>query len=93
MEVRAVVLAVHVEPGDAEELRSQGLEVHTFAKPPSLRELAEAALELRKHHPRARLLVAGPERLVRQLAERYPPLVDVPLSSAGAKAVLAALDS
>jgi hypothetical protein len=75
----------------AEELRSRGIEVHALGRP-SLRELASAALEARKRHPRAKLIVAGPERLVRQLVQKYPPLADVELFSADPASVLAALD-
>lgn len=47
----------------------------------SLRQLAAAALQMRKEQPRATLVVAAPERLVRELERRYPPLLDVALTS------------
>ncbi len=46
-----------------------------------LEALAAAALELRKQDPYATLVVAAPERLVRELQRRYPPLVDVVITS------------
>jgi hypothetical protein len=67
------------------------VETHGLAKA-TLKELAAAALELRKRHPRARLLVCGPERLVRQLERRYPPLVDVAIDQVSADSVLTALN-
>ncbi len=48
---------------------------------PKLEALAAAALELRKRHPYATLVVAAPKRLVRQLERRYPMLVDVAITS------------
>ena len=87
----AVLLAVSIPPTDAETLREHGIEVHTCDRPPSLRELAAAALELRKRHPRLPLVVCGPKKLVEKLRQRYPPLVDVPLNTATAQAVLAVL--
>jgi len=88
-----MLLAVSITASDANQLRAHGVEVHLVEGKPSLQELAGRALELRKLHPRARLMVAGPEKLVRRLAERYPPLVDVELAEAKAAAVLATLDS
>jgi hypothetical protein len=72
-------------------LREHGIEVRTFDRPPSRRELAAAALALRKQHPRLTLAVAGPPAVVRELERRYPALVDVTLHVTKAAAVIAAL--
>jgi len=90
-QLRAVLLATSVEAHDADALREQGIEVHVLEQPPSLRELAGAALELRKRHPNLPLLVAGPPKLVRQFERRYPPLIDVALASTSAATVLSGL--
>jgi hypothetical protein len=83
---------VSIDPADAAALSQHGVEVNVLEKPPSLRQLAAAALELRKRHPALPLLVAASASLVRRLQQRYPPLVDVPLTSTTAPTVLAWLD-
>ena len=90
MEVTALVVATDLSPADAERLSTSGIEVRPVK--PSLDELAAAALELRRQHPRLTLVVAGPRRLVSQLEQRYPPLVDVPVFDVSAGAILAALE-
>jgi hypothetical protein len=90
-DARAILLAASITAADAEALQAQGLVVHTFVRPPSLRELAAAALDLRKRYPRLPLIVAGPQPLIKNLEQRYPPLIDVPLVSAEPEMVLAAL--
>jgi hypothetical protein len=57
----------------------------------TVRELARAALEARKAHPRARLFVAGAAKLVRELERRYPPLVDVAVAAGSREAIEEAL--
>ncbi|HLG73970.1 MAG TPA: hypothetical protein VK009_26420 [Chloroflexota bacterium] len=52
------------------------LKVHLVGSP-TLEALVPAALELRKLHPRAKLIVAAPARVVRELERRYPPLIDL----------------
>ena len=67
--------------------------MHVLRQPPTLPELAAAALALRKAQPMLPLLVAAPEKLLRQLKRDYPPLVDVPLTASNPSAVLQGLQS
>jgi hypothetical protein len=71
-------------------LQAQGVEVHAPTRK-RLADLAAAALEIRKAHPRLPLIVSAPERLLRKFERRYPPLVDVPIPNATAGLVLAAI--
>ncbi len=89
---KAVVLATSTSDTDAEALCRQGVEVHAFASAPSLQDLATAALTIRKRHPRLRLLVAAPDRVLRSFARRYPPLLDAGLLAVTPAAVLSALE-
>ena len=86
----AVLVSVGQCP-DVAVLRERGIEVRIFDRQPSLTELANAALEIRKLHPRLPLLVAGPPKLVRQLERRYPALIDAPLPSSAPPEVMEAL--
>ena len=90
-EPRGLLLAAAIEATEAAALSEQGIEVRSFERLPSLSELAGAGLELRKAHPRARLLVSGPVKLVRQFERGYPALIDVPLTDTRPETVLAAL--
>jgi hypothetical protein len=87
-----VLLAVSLTPEAAEALRKRAVEVHVFEGPPKLRELADAALELRKQHPRLTLLVSGPDKLLAELRNHYPSLVDVPIAATDRHAILEAVD-
>jgi len=88
---RGLLLAIGIVHTNAEELQAQGIDVHELGRTATVEDMAAASLELRKRHPRARLLVAGPERLVREFERRYPPLLDAALTSTSPAAVLAAL--
>ena len=90
---QALLLAASISPADADALATHEVEVHSFARTPSLPELAAAALELRKQHPTLPLLVAGPPGLLKQLQRRYPPLVDIPLTATSPTIVLRELQS
>jgi hypothetical protein len=92
MEVRAVLLTASLTDSDREALEAGGVEVR---KPASKRiaGLYEAALEIRKVHPRLPLIVSASERVLRKFERRYPPLIDIALPNATATSVLAAVPS
>jgi hypothetical protein len=90
-ELRAVLLAASIESAEAAELARHGVEVHGFERPPKLEPLAAAALEIRRRWPRATLIVSAPDRLTRRLREKYPPAIDVAVTSTAAELVLAAI--
>ncbi len=58
----------------AEAPPAAGLLVHLV--PPSLKDLAAAAVGLRTQYPRLPLIVAAPRRLLAQFSRRYPALWD-----------------
>jgi len=60
----------------AGELAAGGIAVYAFETRPNLKDLASAALELRKRQPRLPLLTIGPRSLLDRFARRYPPLTD-----------------
>ena len=90
MELRAVLLAASIAPAEAEALWSEGIEVRK-PKRRWMAGLCEAALEIRKEHPRLPLVVSASERTLRRFERQHPPLIDVAVLSATAEAVLAAL--
>jgi hypothetical protein len=69
----------------------EGVEVRATAN--SLADVAAAALDARKRWPRATLIVCAPEPLLRRLEERYPPFIDIGLTSATSEALNEALES
>ena len=92
MEARAVLLAVSIAEADRQALESEGIEVHALNKRfARLKDLVEAGLDLRRKHPRLPLLVSAPERMLRRLERRYPPLIDVAVPNTSPVAILAAL--
>lgn len=91
MELRAILLASAVGAEDVELLESNAVEVQVLSRK-RMSDLAAAALQARKRHPRLPLIVSGPERLLRRFERCYPPLVDISIPNATATLVLTALN-
>ena len=88
----AVLLALMaVTPADAQRLANEGVEVQTLEETGDVQRLAAAAIDIRRRWPRATLVVAGPEQLTTRLRKRYPPAIDIAITSATVSAVLAAI--
>lgn len=90
MEVRAVLVAASLGADDLQLLESNAVEVHVLPRR-RIADLTDAALEVRKRHPRLPLIVSAPERLLGRFERRYPSLVDVSIPNATANLVLATL--